>query len=169
MPRGATKKINTNKKMRGSQHLPDRMPWGASEVVTLQHSAQGLHTVGAQPMLPALSPGPLQGPSSFRNLSTLPPKESEGCWEPCVTSREEGAGERGGARRSSRWEAHSRELLCWGACGRHPDVILILMRRLRGGGACPGSQSAGFPFRFQTVADCGWPQLFVLPSVVTIP
>ena len=39
----------------------------------------------------------------------------------------------------------------------------------RGSGACPGSQSAGFPFRFQTVVDCWLAPTVVLPSVVTIP
>lgn len=39
----------------------------------------------------------------------------------------------------------------------------------RGGGACPGSQSTGFPFRFQTAVDCWLAPTVVLLSVVTIP
>lgn len=39
----------------------------------------------------------------------------------------------------------------------------------RGGGACPGSQSTAFPFRFQNVADCWLAPVVVHSFVLTIP
>ena len=94
MPRGVTKEINTKQKNGGHSTSLIGLPWGASEVVLTKHSAQSLHTVGAQPMLTALSPRPLQGLSSFRNLSTLLPKESRRLLVSPVSPVEEEAGER---------------------------------------------------------------------------
>lgn len=71
------------------------MPWGASEVVLTKHSAQSLHTVGAQPMLPALSPRPFARSQFIQASFYSATKGVKKVAGSPVSPVEEGAGERG--------------------------------------------------------------------------